>query len=72
MNSTDLQYTIRGYQYRTYLDIEEDNQKIFHYCYRDGKQIDMPREFYNHSPYSYIEPAEFEKQLQTVEVFVQG
>jgi hypothetical protein len=70
MNYTDLQYEINGFQYRTYLDIEEDNQKIFHYCYKDGKEIKMPREFQNHSPYSYITPDEFRNFM--LEAFVQS
>lgn len=70
MNYTDLQYEINGFQYRTYLDIEEDNQKIFHYCYKDGKEVTMPREFKNMGPYSYITPDEFRNFM--LEAFVQS
>ena len=35
INSTDLEYTIDGYQYRTYLEVEDDNQKLFHFCFKD-------------------------------------
>jgi hypothetical protein len=52
------------------LDIEEDNQKIFHYCYKDGKEVKMPREFHNMSPYSYITPDEFRNFM--LEAFVQS
>ena len=72
MIGTDLRYNLNGYEYRTYLDIEEDNQKIFHYCYKDGKQVNMPREFYNMSPYAYITPDEFRSFVQSLEVFIQG
>jgi hypothetical protein len=65
-------YTYLGYEYRPYEDVEEDNIKIFHECYRDGKRISMPQEFYNHSPYSYMDCDQFVKHVQTIEVFVQG
>ena len=65
-------YKYLGYEYRPWEDREEDNTKIFHECYKDGQRIDMPREFYNHSPYDYMTPAEFKAHVQTVEVFVQG
>lgn len=61
-----------GYEYRVYEDVEEDNIKLFHYCYKDGKQVNMPLEFYNHSPYRTMAPEEFVKHVQTLEVFVQG
>lgn len=72
MRGSDLMYSYNGYQYRTWEDREEDNCKIFHECYKDGVRIDMPREFYNHSPYSYMDCDEFAKYVQTVEVFTQG
>jgi hypothetical protein len=68
----DLQYTANGYEYRTYLDIEEDNQKIFHYCYKDGVEIKMPYEFYNHSPYSYMPKDKFVAFTQHLVVFLQS
>lgn len=68
----NLQYSINGFDYCTYLDIEEDNQKIFHYCFKDGKEIKMPYEFYNHSPYSYITPDEFVAYTQHLIVFLQS
>ena len=33
IQSTDLHYIKKGYEYRTYLDREDDNQKLFHYCF---------------------------------------
>lgn len=72
MNYTDHRYTYLGYQYRTWEDREEDNCKLFHECYKDGKRISMPREFYNHSPYETIAYDVFVKYIQDIEVFVQG
>jgi hypothetical protein len=65
-------YDYLGYQYIPFEDVEEDNVKIFHECYKNGKRIDMPREFYNYTPYNFLEFDEFVKYVQTVEVFVQG
>jgi len=65
-------YVYNGYEYRPWDDVEPDNIKTFHECYKDGKRIRMPREFYNHSPYSLMTRDEFVKHVQTVEVFVQG
>jgi hypothetical protein len=59
INSTDLQFELNGYQYRTYLEVEEDNQKLFHFCFMGGRQVEMPAEFNNHSPYSKISQDEF-------------
>lgn len=67
-----MMYNYLGYEYRPCQDVEEDNIKIFHECYKDGRRVDMPREFYNHSPYMYMSPDMFQKYVQTVEVFVQG
>jgi hypothetical protein len=56
INSTDLEFEFNGYQYRTYLEVEDDNQKLFHFCFLNGRQVDIPL---NHSPYSKITPDEF-------------
>lgn len=61
-----------GYQYRPWEDVEEDNIKIFHECYKDGKRITMPREFYNFSPYQRMDMAMFSHYVQQIEVFIQG
>jgi uncharacterized protein YacL (UPF0231 family) len=68
----DRHYIYNGYEYRTWDDVEEDNIKTFHECYKDGQRIQMPVDFYNHSPYSYMTRDEFVKHVQTVEVFIQG
>ena len=65
-------YSYLGYEYRPSEDVEEDNIKIFHECYKHGQRVNMPSEFYNHSPYSLLTFEEFVKCIQTVEVFVQG
>jgi hypothetical protein len=57
MNTT-LVYEYKGYQYRIYLDldIEEDNELTFHYCYnKEGAEVKkLSNAFYNHSPYSDV------------------
>ena len=65
-------YSYLGYDYCPWDDVEEDNIKTFHECYKAGKRICMPREFYNHSPYSLMSYNEFVQHVQTVEVFAQG
>jgi hypothetical protein len=59
INSTDLEYDFNGYQYRTYLEVEDDNQKLFHFCFLNGRQVELTSEFNNHSPYSKVTPDEF-------------
>ena len=68
----DTVYSYLGYEYRPWDDVEEDNIKTFHECYKDGQRVRMPREFYNHSPYSLMTFEEFVGHIQTVEVFIQG
>lgn len=63
---TDYRFSIDGYEYRTYLDVEEDNMKIFHYCYKDGLEVKMPYDFYNHTPYEYMTVEEFKRFLEAV------
>lgn len=63
INSTDLEYNVNGYEYRTYLEVEDDNQKLFHLCFLNGQQVQMPYSFNNHSPYSKITREEFGKYL---------
>ena len=63
INTTDLEYEFNGYQYRTYLEVEDDNQKLFHLCFLNGNEVKMEQEFYNHSPYSRITPDEFQCYL---------
>jgi len=65
-------YSYLGYEYRPWDDVEEDNIKTLHEFYKHGVRINMPREFYNHSPYDRMSFEEFVKHVQTVEVFVQG
>ena len=65
-------YSYLGYEYRPWDDVEEDNIKTFHECYKHGMRISMPREFYNHSPYNRMTFEEFCDHVQTVEVFIQG
>jgi hypothetical protein len=68
----DTIFSYLGYEYRVWEDHEDDNIKTFHECYKDGRRIDMPYEFRNHSPYSLMTFEEFVKHVQTVEVFIQG
>ena len=74
MFTAQLRYKYKGFEYRTWDDVEEDNIKTFHYCYRrraeDGHLIEvgMPQEFYNHSPYDLIPVEEFKKYVDEVEL----
>ena len=65
-------YSYLDYEYCPWDDVEEDNIKTYHECYKDGVRIKMPDEFYCHSPYSLISYDEFVRHVQSVEVFVQG
>jgi hypothetical protein len=65
-------YSYLDYEYCPWDDVEEDNIKTFHEVYKNSKRIRMPREFYNHSPYSLMSFNEFVQHVQTVEVFAQG
>lgn len=59
MNHTDFEYEYMGYEYRTFVDIEPDNIKRFHECYKDGKRVQLCREFENTSPYRYVKKEDF-------------
>lgn len=59
INGTDLEFSLNGYEYRTYLEVEDDNQKLFHHCFLNGNEVKLEKDFYNHSPYSRITPEEF-------------
>ena len=72
MRGTDLILSYNGYEYRTWDDVEDDNIKTFHECYKDGVRIKMSSEFYNHTPYSLMSCDEFVRHVQSIEVFIQG
>ena len=65
-------YSYLGYEYHPLDEVEDDNIKMFHECYKDGKRINMSNDFYNHSPYELMLYDEFVNHVQSVEVFVQG
>jgi hypothetical protein len=65
-------YNYLGYEYRPWDDVEEDNIKTHHECYKDGRRIIMARDFYNHSPYQLMDATTFRYHVQQIEVFVQG
>jgi len=65
-------YNYLGYEYRPWDDVEPDNIKTFHECYKNGQRVKMPEEFYCHSPYDTMTFEQFVGHVQTVEVFVQG
>ena len=62
MNNTEYEY--RGYEYRVWEDIEEDNIKMFHECYKDGKRVELCREFENTSPYRYVKKEDFIRYVE--------
>ena len=74
IQGTDRQFTYKGYEYRTYDDVEDDNIKMFHLCFKDGQEVKMPQSFYNHSPYSTWTLAEFKAIIdnQILVDFIQG
>jgi hypothetical protein len=72
MHPRDFQYTVDGFSYHAIEDREDDNIKLFHECYRDGRRVVMPAAFYNESPYRLITPAKFREYCRTVEVFIQS
>ena len=59
VHNTNFEYGYKGYQYRTWRDVEEDNIKIFHECYKDGTAVDLGREFVNTSPYRLVDRKDF-------------
>jgi len=55
IQGTKFEYDYCGYQYRTYDDIEDDNIKTFHLCYKDGIEVkEISYGFFNTSPYSLV------------------
>ena len=41
IQGTDLHYRYMGYEYRTYDDVEPDNIKMFHLCFKDGVEVQL-------------------------------
>ena len=64
IQGTDLRYEYRGYQYRTYDDVEDDNIKTWHLCYKDGKEVSLNRAFHNTSPYRLVSREDFERYIE--------
>jgi hypothetical protein len=67
--SLTKQFTFNQFTYYTDLDIEEDNQKIYHYCFVGDEQVEVSREFRNHSPYSLMDVDEFMCYLYDAELY---
>jgi hypothetical protein len=65
IQGTTKQYAYMGYEYRTYDDVEDDNIKTFHLCFKDGLEVKLPYEFYNHSPYSLVEVDTFKRLIDS-------
>lgn len=63
IQGTDLEFEYKGYQYRTYRDVEEDNIKLWHLCYKDGREVSLNRKFHNTSPYRYVDRKDFERYV---------
>ena len=61
IDGTDYQFEVDGYQYRTWIDDDDDVRKIWHECYFDGKEVAMPSSFNRYTPYSYMSKQEFAK-----------
>jgi hypothetical protein len=74
--NNETHFSYNGFEYRTWVEIEfdGDNMKTFHECWKDGKQVKMPRAFYNTSPYDLVEYKDFVAFVQQIELveFVRG
>ena len=56
-----IEYSYKGYEYRIWQDFEDDNVKMFHQCWRNGQEVNLGQEFYNHSPYRPVPKSVFER-----------
>ena len=58
----------KGYEYSPYEEVEFDgeNMKIFHYCFKDGKEVKMVSDFYNESPYRFIDYSKFVQYIDSI------
>ena len=65
-------YSIDGFEYWTYTEYEEDNKKMFHGCIRNGVEIKMPEEFFQHSPYRLVPIEDFTRYVTSLEVWIQS
>ena len=61
-----LHFEYKGFEYRTWLDDDGDVIKMFHECYKDGKQVKMSNAFYNHSPYRLVPEEAFARFVDEV------
>ena len=58
LSCTDLMFSVNGFEYRIYRDVQDDCIKNYHLVYFDGTQFDVPA-ITNTSPYEVLEPEEF-------------
>ena len=65
-------FTVNEYEYWTDEDVEPDVRKLWHYCFKDNKEVKMSSEFYNHSPYRFMSREDFTSHVMTLQVFIQG
>lgn len=65
-------FTVNEYEYWTDEDVEPDVRKLWHYCRKNGREIKMSNEFYNHTPYHKMTRQEFTSHVMTLQVFMQG
>ena len=56
-------FKCNGYEYRTTIEHESDNKKIFHWAFNLETRMERA---VDHSPYSYMNPDQFAKSLTGV------
>ena len=64
VHNTEFQYSYKGFQYRTWDDVEPDNIKTFHECYKDGTEVQLCRAFANSSPYRLVKREDFIRYVE--------
>ena len=60
------EWKYKGFEYRPWEDLEEDNRKIFHDVYYKDEQVNMPGWFSNISPYRQAKEEEFKQAVDEI------
>jgi hypothetical protein len=57
-SGTDLMFTVNGFEYRIYRDVQDDSIKNYHLAFFGDNELDVPA-IANTSPYDELDPDEF-------------
>ena len=57
-SSTTLEFSVNGYEYRIYRDVQDDCIKNYHFAFFDAEELDVP-ELREVSPYDVLTVEEF-------------